>query len=70
MRTVKDFARSVYNDALYQRIPKPMTISLMKGIERWLNMCPPISENLGSLASPTVLVDRKESSLYDRKYKK
>ena len=40
IRTVKERVRSVFQDTPFNRLPKLMIISLMEGVERWLNTFP------------------------------
>ena len=59
IRTVKERVRSVFQGTPFDRLPKLMTISLMEGVERWLNTFP--STNNHELnPSPAMVVEGRD----------
>ena len=59
VRTVKERARSVYNDVPYTKMTKLMIISLMEGVKRWLNIFPSTSDG-GSAPSPAMVIEGRD----------
>ena len=62
-RTVKERARAASTHLPFDRVPKLMTISLLKGVERWLNAFP----KDGCSYSPTLLVEGRQNPRGDIK---
>ena len=59
IRTVKERARSVFQGTPYDKLPRLMTISLLEGIERWLNSFPSV-DTQEPRPSPAMIVEGRE----------
>ena len=63
IRTIKERARAASTHLPFNRVPKLMTVSLLEGVERWLNVFP----REGCKYSPTLFVDRRQNPRGDIK---